>query len=175
MVCVAHHKPTHRYVSSSVFFITHALVAEKVQEFKPDSGWACTLIFSPVDPEFLFLIGEKEVKLVHVPTNKALKTFPTKGIDTRCETDAVAVNAAGTELFVATNFSKRLLCFATQGCKLKWDISTANENLSDDEQPKQHVESLLLADVGDGCQTLFYAGLMNELSILFLAHVTQVI
>jgi hypothetical protein len=133
-------------------------VAERVRVIKPTSGWACTLIFSPVDSEYVFLVGEAEVKLVHVPTGQVLKNFPSQDIDTRCETDAVAVNADGTQLFVATNFSKRLLCFATQGAKLKWDVSLENDSLDDEELTQQSVQSLLLTDLGDGVLTLFVAG-----------------
>jgi hypothetical protein len=121
------------------------------------------MVFDPSDPDYLFLVGEKEVRLVALQENVTIKKFPIGGTSIACETDAVAVHPTGQFLFVATNFTRRLICFATQGTRLLWNVSTDNEEPQGDEDDAQAVQSLALITLADQEQTLFFAGMSYSL------------
>ena len=117
------------------------------------------MIFHPADSDLLFLVGESEVRMVQPSSGLTIKSFPTAGIPTTCETDAVAINSKGSILYVATNFSKRLLAFACQGTKLTLDVDTTNVQLATPaEREEQRVECLPISPASEEYPILFYAG-----------------
>jgi hypothetical protein len=121
------------------------------------------MIFHPADSDLLFVVGEYEVRMVQASSGLTIKTFPTEGITTTCETDAVALNPTGSVLYVATNFSKRLLGFACQGTKIAFNLDTTNDQLvTQAERDEQRVECLAYSPMSREFPILFYAG--NTLS-----------
>ena len=151
---------------------THVLSANLYRTFKPMTGGACTMIFHPSDPDFLFLVGDSDVRLVALATQATVKIFPVQH-DMTCETDAVAVDPSGQLFYVATNFSRRVICFAAQGgAHIMWDVSTFNVELEDDEVAEHAVQSLSYVthqrDQGNRSY-MFFAGLFRILLILHLS------
>ena len=140
------------------------------------------MIFHPTDSDFLLLVGESDVRLVALETEATVKKFPVAHNMT-CETDAVAVHPSGQFFYVATNFSRRVICFAAQGgAHVMWDVSTFNEELEDDEADEHSVQSLSFltrqGDQGDG-YALFFAGIfqnrIDSSLILFIGDRTPLV